>query len=36
MLAGNSLVNDQAVKQKIVDLDYAAYRKKRPEIKAVV
>ena len=36
MVAGNSLVNDQAVKQKIVDLDYAAYRKKRPEIKAVV
>ena len=36
MLAGNSLVNDQAVKQKIVDLDYAAYRKKRPEIKDVV
>ena len=36
MLAGNSLMNDQAVKQKIVDLDYAAYRKKRPEIKAVV
>ena len=36
MMAGNSLVTDTAVKQKIVDLDYAAYRKDRPAIKAVV
>ena len=36
MMAGNSLVTDTAVKQKIVDLDYAAYRKGRPAIKAVV
>ena len=36
ILAGNSLVSDEAVKQKIVDLDYAAYRTKRPTIKAVV
>ena len=36
MLAGNSLVNDTAVKQKIIDLDYAAHRTNRPEIKAVI
>ena len=36
ILPSNSLVSDEAVKQKIVDLDYAAYRTKRPTIKAVV
>ena len=36
MLTGNSLVSDEAIKQKIVDLDYAAYRKNRPDIKAIV
>ena len=36
MLAGNSLVSDKAVKQKIIDLDYAAHRRNRPEIKAVI
>ena len=36
MLTGNSLVSDKAMKQKIVDLDYAAYRKERPTIKATV
>ena len=36
MLAGNSLVSDKAVKQKIVNLDYAASRKSNPAIKAVV
>ena len=36
MMAGSSLVTDEAVKQKIVDLDYAAYRKNRPEIRAII
>ena len=36
MLAGNSLVSDKEVKQKIVDLDYAAHRRNRPEIKAAI
>ena len=36
MMAGSSLVTDEAVKQKIVDLDYAAYRKNRPAIRAIV
>ena len=36
MLAGNSLVSDKAVKQKIVNLDYAASRKNNPAIKAVL
>ena len=36
MLAGSSLVSDTAVKQKIIDLDYAAHRTNRPEIKAVI
>ena len=36
MLAGSSLVSDKAVKQKIVDLDYAAYRRSRPAIRATV
>ena len=36
MLAGNSLVSDKAVQQRIVDLDYAAYRKDRPSIKATL
>ena len=36
MLSGNLLVSDKAVKQKIVDLDYAAHRRNRPEIKAAI
>ena len=36
MLAGNSLVTDKAVKQKIVNLDYDATRKNNPAIKAVI
>ncbi len=36
MLSGNSLVRDEAIKQKIVDLDYAAHRRNRPAIKAIV
>ena len=36
MLAGSYWVGDRAVKQKIVDLDYAAYRKERPTIRATV
>ena len=36
LLAGNLLVSDKAVKQKIIDLDYAAHRTNRPEIKAVI
>ncbi len=36
VIAGNLLMSDQVVKQKIVDLDYAAYRKNRPEIKTVI
>ena len=36
MLAGSSLVSDKAVKQKIVDLDYASYRREHPTIRATV
>ena len=36
MLAGNTLVSDNAVKQKIVDLDYASYRRDQPVIRATV
>ena len=36
MLTGSSLVSDKAVKQKIIDLDYASYRRERPTIKATV
>ena len=36
MLVGSSLVSDQAVRQKIVDLDYAAYRTNKPAIRAVI
>ena len=36
MLAGSSLVSDKAVQQKIIDLDYAAYRRNRPGIRAAV
>ena len=36
MMAGSTLVTDEAIKQKIVDLDYAAYRNNRPEIRAVI
>ncbi len=36
MKAGHSLVSDKAVKQKIIDLDYAAHRRNRPEIKTTI
>ena len=36
MLTGSSLVDDKAVIQKIVDLDYAAYRRRKPSIRAIV
>ena len=36
MLAGNTLVSDNAVKQKMVDLDYASYRRNQPSIRATV
>ena len=36
MLAGNTLVSDNAVKQKIVDLDYASYRRNQPAIRGTV
>ena len=36
MLAGNSLVSDKDVKQKFVDLDYAAYRRDNPAIKSAL
>ena len=36
MVAGNTLVSDNAVKQKIVDLDYASYRRDQPSIRATV
>ncbi len=36
MASGNSLVSDDAVKQKIIDLDYAAYRRRKPAIKSAL
>ena len=36
MLSGSSLVRDNAIKQKIVDLDYASYRKSRPSIRDTI
>ncbi len=36
LMAGGSLVSDQAVKQRIVDLDYASHRRERPAIKSVI
>ena len=36
ILAGNSMISDKAVKQKIINLDYASYREKRPAIKATI
>ena len=36
MLTGTSLVSDKAVKQKIVDLDYAAYRLGKPAIRDTI
>ena len=36
MLVGSSLVDDRAVKQKIVNLDYASYRENRPAIKSTI
>ena len=36
MLSGSYLMNDRAVIQKIVDLDYASYRSNRPTMRSVV
>ena len=36
MLVGSSLCSDRSVKQKIIDLDYAAYRRHSPAIRATV
>ena len=36
MLTGTSLISDRAVVQKIINLDYAAYRLEQPEIRDVV
>ena len=36
MLTGTSLVRDSVVKQKIVDLDYAAYRLGKPAIRTTI
>ena len=36
MLVGPSLASDSAVKQKIIDLDYAASRLNKPEIKELI
>ena len=36
MLSNSSLVSDEAVIQKIVDLDYGAYRKNKPGMRAIV
>ena len=36
LLTDTSLVSDESVIQKIVDLDYAAYREGRPEMRAIV
>ena len=33
MMAGNTLVSDKAVKQRIVDLDYSSSRRQKPVIK---
>ena len=35
-LSDTTLVSDVAINQKIIDLDYAAYREKRPEIRSIV
>ena len=34
MMAGNSLVSDKAVKQRIIDLDYSSSRRQKPVIKS--
>ena len=36
LLTGSSLVSDEAVIQKMIDLDYAAYRRNRPGMRAIV
>ena len=36
LMTDTSLVSDESVIQKIVDLDYAAYREGRPELRAIV
>ena len=36
MLTGPSIVSDKAVVQKMVDLDYAAYRKREPGIREII
>ena len=36
MLVGSSLISDKTVKQKIINLDYAAHRRDRPVIKSTI
>ena len=36
ILSDSSVVDDQAIIQRIVDLDYAAYRQERPEIRDII
>ena len=36
MLTDTSLIGNEAIIQKIIDLDYAAYRRQRPEMRAIV
>ena len=36
MLSDASLISNEAMIQKIIDLDYAAYRRQRPEMRAIV
>ena len=36
MLVGPSLASDEAIKQKIIDLDYAASRRSKPEIRSTI
>ena len=36
MMTDTSLVSDESVIQKIVDLDYAAYRQGRPAMREIV
>ena len=36
MLSGTTLIDDKAMIQKIIDLDYAAYRQQRPAMRGIV
>ena len=35
-LSDTSLISNEAMIQKIIDLDYASYRRQRPEMRAIV